>query len=153
MKRENILTWLVVFLTVLNGAVLLYFISREHAPEPAPPDRIIIETLQLDSDQRAEFKKLKDEHHNKMVELNARFRLTMENYFLTLQTNSIGKDSLEQVITQLEKERLSITYSHFQDVKKMCKNDQLEKFNAFLPELIRLVGAPRSKKDGPPRRN
>ena len=153
MKRENILTWLVIFLALLNGAVLFYFISKEYSPEPGPPDRIIIEALQFDDQQRAEFDRLKGDHHRKMVELNARFRLTMENYFLTLQTNSIGKDSLEQIITEIEKERLSITYSHFQDVKKLCRNDQLEKLNAFLPELIRLIGTPRPKKDGPPRRN
>lgn len=153
MKREHILTWLVVFLIVLNGAVLFYFISKEQSPEPGPPDRIIIEALQLDDQQRAEFDRLKGDHHHKIMALNDRFRLTMENYFLTLQTNGEGKDSLEQLITDIEKERLSITYAHFEDIKKMCRADQLEKLNAFLPELIRLVGAPKPKKGGPPRRN
>ncbi len=153
MKRENILTWLVIFLTVLNGAVLFYFISKEQAPEPEPPDRIIVEALQFDDQQLAEFDRLKGDHHRKMVALNNRFRLTMGNYFLTLQTNNIGKDSLEQLNADIEKERLSITYAHFVDLKKMCRADQLEKFNAFLPELIRLVGTPRPKKGGPPRRN
>lgn len=152
MKRENILTWLVAFLIVMNGAILFYFMRKGPLPEP-PPDRIIVEVLQFDDRQRDEFRKLKDDHHGKMMKLNDHFRKTLEDYFLTLQNNSSAKDSLETLISGLEKERLNITYSHFQDIKKLCRDDQLEKFNTFLPDLIRFVAAPLPKKDGPPRRN
>lgn len=155
MKRENLLLWMVAILIILNGSILFYFLRKEGNPPPHR-DKLIVETLQFDETQRAEFDRLKQEHRNQINALDDQFKQSLENYFLLLRLDTgteIKKDSIESLLASLEQERVSITYAHFQDLKNLCRADQREKFDAFIPQLIEFIVKPGPKRDGPPRRN
>jgi periplasmic protein CpxP/Spy len=155
MKRENLLLWMVAILIVINGAILFYFLQKEGNPPPHR-DKLIVEALQFDDNQRTEFDRLKRQHRNQINELDDKFKQSLENYFLLLRLDTetqLKKDSIENVLTSLEQERVRVTYAHFQDLKNLCRADQQEKFNAFIPQLIEFIVKSGPKRDGPPRRN
>ncbi len=155
MKREDLFLWMVLILIVLNGAILFYFLRKEGNPPPHR-DKLIVEALRFDETQRTEFDRLKQGHRNQINALDEKFKESLENYFLLLRLNTstqLKKDSIELVLASLEQERVSITYAHFQDLKNLCRVDQREKFDAFIPQLIEFIVKPGPKRDGPPRRN
>lgn len=158
MKRENLLVGLVLFLVLLNAVILYLFLSNDNRPGGGPPrhDKVIIETLKFDEQQQLAFEQLKFQHRSAIVEIDNQFEPTLEAYFLLLRndsSSSVTKDSLELVIGNLEKQKARITFSHFSDLRKLCREDQKAAFDRFIPELFRFIMPPRPKNPPPPRRN
>jgi periplasmic protein CpxP/Spy len=156
MKRENLLIGLVLFLVLLNGFVLLRQ-NRGGGPRhdgPPPHDRLIIKTLNFDESQQRSFEELKFDHRRKIVELERKFETTLEEYFLLLSVeNQSKKDSLESIVADLEKQKADITFQHFKDLRNLCRPDQREAFDQFIPELFRFIMPPSPRNLPPPRRN
>ena len=153
MKRESILIAMVAVLIVMNGCLLFYFLDNGRGPGEQPPpnrDKIIIEALELDRDQQEQFKQLKTEHHDRMMEINDQSNQLLEHYFSLLHDGRAEeKDTIEIRLAKLEQQRVSVTYAHFDDLKKLCHEDQKEKFDAFLPTLIEFI-LPRGNRRNPP---
>ncbi len=149
MKRENILMAFIVLLVVMNGAVLFYFLTGRQIPPPRH-DKRIIEALHFDDLQQQEFEKLKFGHRDQMNRLDDAFNGLLKDYFETLASgNTSMRDSLANELGKIEQQRVNITWDHFNDLKKLCKPEQAEDFNNFLPELIRFI-VQRGPKNGPP---
>lgn len=161
MKKENIWIALVAFLIVLNATILFLFLGGKNPGRPgqggqAPRDLQIIEALSLDEEQQAKFEVLKEDHRGKMRELNSGTDEMLQAYFMLLESGEIDstqKDSLESEFAALEKEKINVTFDHFQKLKTLCNPDQQEEFDAFLPTLIELVLPRGQEKLPPPRRN
>lgn len=155
MKRETLLLGIVALLVLLNGAILFFFLGRDENHRPPPHDKIIVETLQFDKAQQAQFDQLKQDHHSRVKAIDDIFDKNMEKYFALLQTDTANlnlKDSIDSVMAFLEREKIRITYAHFEDLKKLCREDQQEKFNAFLPQLVKFIMRPNPPKKEPPER-
>lgn len=161
MKKESIWIAMVAFLIVLNVAILFLFLGGKNPGRPGqagppPRDRQIIEVLSLDKGQQAKFEVLKDEHRAKMRELNLEANDLLQSYFMLLESGEIDsaqKDSLESEFAALEKEKMNVTFDHFQKLKTLCSPDQQKEFDAFIPTLIELVLPRGQEKLPPPRRN
>ncbi len=160
MKRESFLLALVILLVVLNAAVLVFLIPRMGARperEGRPTHEIMIETLGLDSAQQRQFALMREETHLALDRIDARFDGAVSDYFALLTRDEVSasaKDSLEQAILGVQREKANCLYDHFLKVKSICREDQKSKFVELLPELTHLIHPPPNNRPAPaPRGN
>jgi protein CpxP len=152
MDRERLLTVAVVFLLILNVAMVAFLFIRKPLPPPRPElFKIIVRELQFSESQKEIYLGLRDEHHHQMEELDGRFREIFNVYLDQLKSHPEGslRDSLENQMGLIEKSKASITLEHFQKVKEICNEDQKKKFNELIPEISRFINRPREQR--PPR--
>lgn len=153
MKKEKFLWILITVLIVLNAGTLFFIISVRH-PEPGNRfDRTVIDKLQLNNDQIKQFDIMKREHHQNIIRLDEQMRSTYEKYFYLLNdtADSSQKDSLELILSNKQKEKIQITYQHFDNLKSICTKEQREKFNELVPLLMHVITP--QKNPAPSRRN
>ncbi len=153
MERERLLTIAVVFLFILNIAVVGFLFFRKPGPPP-PPElfKVIVRELELDESQQKTFFYLRDEHRDMIDDLDRKFKDTFEVYMNLLQQENPATtvhDSLENQMALIEKSKASITLQHFQKVKELCNDEQKKKFNALVPELTRYIARPRNQRPHP----
>lgn len=144
MNREKFLTIAVVFLLLLNtGTVAFLFLGSGHRPpHPVRMEKLIPESLGFDKGQIEKFDVLRYEHHSQMIALDEQNKQVLISYLGLLKTdsaNSFEKDSLEKIISGIQQQRAAVTISHFEKLKAVCTTEQKEKFNALIPELIRVI--------------
>jgi hypothetical protein len=157
MSRMKLLTVIVIILVILNVTIvsLMAFQNFPHPHHPPhmgrPLFEVIEDKLELDQRQKAEFKKLREAHHEQMVELEKKRNRLLKEYFKTLDQldgqEKIVNDLMNE-LKKIEQQRIDITYAHFKDVKALCHEDQLKEFPEVLDIAIdHLLG---SAKKGPP---
>lgn len=160
MEKTKLFTLGIITLFLLNlGTLGFLFVSgpKEHHPphghgpdERSKPRAIIIEKLHFDADQIKEYDQLIQWHRSHISEMEDKIRETKNELYLQLNENQINentKDSLITVLVLYQKDIESFHFKHFQDIKKMCKKEQLEDFTALTNELSRFFAKP------PPPRN
>jgi Spy/CpxP family protein refolding chaperone len=154
-KREKILMFIILFLVLVNSVTLiLMWMNRPpfppHQGRPGgPPDKIIIERLELDEAQIKEFEKLKKEHHSQMMKINEESKELHKKYFELLEQENVNDslaDSYEKQLANLTEQREEFTFIHFKKLKAICKPKQIKLFNDFVGELSKILGRP----SGPP---
>lgn len=146
MKKEALLTTAVIALLLLNFGTLgfLFFYSSPHPPGPGRSqlDRQIVKQLRLDAGQQQQFEQLKSAHHRQMVANDHAYRNALENYFALLKNDSFAagqRDSLQNILAGIQKERATVTFQHFVELKNLCSPEQKKEFDALLPELMRVI--------------
>lgn len=155
MKKETLLTISIIFLLILNLGTLAYLFFDKPAPPPPRPDRLIIEELNFDEEQIEKFEILKKEAHRAFMEFDSKINDVASVYFALIKKDSFetaAKDSLENVMTAIQKEKADYLFSHFQDIKNICRDEQIEKFNKILPRLTHLINPPH-RRPKPPHHN
>jgi hypothetical protein len=155
MSRERLLTIAVIVLLVLNVGVVTYLLlgSRPGPPRPELFD-VLVRELEMTEDQRERYFQLRDQHRFAMEEYNDEFSRVLETYLLLIKEKderSPMRDSLQNEIAKIEKQKAEITLDHFQQVRGLCTADQQEKFDRFIPEIAKFMSRPRNSR--PPRRN
>jgi len=134
-------------LMIMNIAMLLFLMQRpSHPPRPQHgkegPRSLIIEKLKLDQEQVKAYELLIQKHRQDILGTNE--RIEEERYFLynELTSSQYGNmDSVCAVIGALEAEIERIHYIHFQNIKKLCREDQIPLFNELSLELSNLFNA------------
>ena len=100
------------------------------------PKNIIIERLHFDNEQVVQYEKLIEQHQYKLKELDERIRMTKNQLYSTLATDTaMSKDSLENKLGEIQRQIESVHYNHFTEIKKLCKPEQIESFNALTHDL------------------
>lgn len=147
MERTKLLTFTVIGLLVLNFATLGFLflngpksgrLPHERKPEPK---EIIIQKLHFDANQQKEYAKLIQWHRGEIDKLDGNIRKTKNELYSQLsekQTNVKSKDSLIALLNSYQKQIEETHFKHFEDIKKLCKPEQLEDFNALTEELARI---------------
>ena len=160
MDKIKLLTFSVIALLLLNLGTLGFLLlsggkghhpPKNHGPEGRPkPKEIIIEKLHFDVQQIVEYDKIIKVHQVKIRSLDDSIRSTKEELYDLLTKDIIdekAKTSLFDNLSSYQKQIESAHFNHFQDIKKLCKEDQLDDYNDLTEELGRLF----SKKPPPPR--
>lgn len=157
MKKLSALWLAIGILVVLNIAVLSFIFF--HKPLQSPPhglrafDRLVIQTLELDEAQQQQFDEMKREHHEAIMQLDKDMKAPVEAYFsllLTKDTSSVKKEELEQQMATIYKEKLRITYRHFEQLKAICRPEQQQHFDKLIPELMQVMQPPPPRRDHHP---
>ncbi len=149
MEKTKLLTFGIIALFLLNLGTLGFLVlsdSKEHR-SPAhgrdgksKPREIIIEKLHFDATQIKEYDQLIKWHRSRITKTEDKIRDAKNELYLQLNqnpANETAKDSLINALASYQKEIESVHFKHFQDIKKLCKEEQLEDF--MRKEMERLI--------------
>lgn len=138
-------------LIAINIGCLLFILLNRPERHNRKFDAMIVESLQLNDEQVARFDDLKRQHHRQMLQIDRRMQAPFEQYFglLTGNRQPQMEDSLKNVLGELYKEKVGITYSHFAEIKVMCSPEQQQNMDKVVPFLMQVISPP--KKDIPGR--
>ena len=151
MEKTKLLTISVIGLLLLNLATLSFLFlngPRGHKPpfdgpprDGQKPREIIIDKLHFDANQQKEYDKIIQWHHGEINKLDDNIRQTKNELYSQLSKSEVNvktKDSLIAVINSFQKQIEQTHFRHFEDIKKICHQNQLEDFNDLTEELSKI---------------
>jgi protein CpxP len=154
MNKNKLLIFLIAGLLISNILLVIFMIKGRGTGHHGPPPRhggprdLIIERLHFDEAQVQQFEKLIQEHQKNLRTEDEALMTIKNTLYINLKSeeNKTVTDSLINSMVTIQNKIEHVHYSHFQDIKKICKPEQLEDFNELASELSRLFGPPK----GPP---
>ncbi len=158
MSKIKLLSLAVIGLLVINLGILLFlFLRKPIHPEgdrsiqkKGGPKNIIIERLNFDKEQILQYEKLINQHQQSVKELDGKIKETKNQLYSTLASDAVSsKDSLENKLGDLQKQIESVHYNHFEEIKRLCKHEQIEKFNSLTLELAKYFAPGRNSQPPP----
>lgn len=147
MERTKLLTITIIGLFLINLATLGFLFLNGPKPGGMPhegrplPKEIIIDKLHFDANQQKEYEKLIRWHRGKIDELDSAIRETKNELYSILgeeKTDNNVKTRLITRLNQYQKQVEETHFKHFEDIKKLCKPEQKEEFEALTEELSRI---------------
>lgn len=152
MEKQKLVTFSIIALLVINIGTLGFLLFSGPKKGHFPPDggrpqprEIIIEQLNFDKKQQADYEVLIRQHRKQITATEDKIRDAKNELYLLLNSTSVDttkKDSLVNVLGQYQKEIELIHFNHFNDIKKLCKPEQLHDFDSLTKELSRLFSKP-----------
>lgn len=164
MKKESFYTIVIVFLLLINMGTLGYLWMGApkpgHMPPPHPPrgeaGRVLIDELQLDEQQQADFNQFKRKHRRSTDSVQRLIRQTQVALFGLVKQDEMNvpvRDSLLHAIEQYESAKHMITIDHFHDIRSILKPEQKILFNEMVEDIgSRITGPGEGRPGHPPRR-
>lgn len=131
---------------------ILFFGAENRRPKPdhrpEGPKFIIIERLGFNSTQVKDYEILIEDHRAKIGEKEEQIMELKEALYEGLKTGLAleKQDSLLKKINQTQLEIEKIHYAHFLDIKKLCNNSQLEKFDDLAGDFAHLFSKSRHRR-------
>lgn len=145
MSKIKIITYSLIILVVLNLSMILFFMvlkPKECRDHRRGPRKMIIEKLHLDTKQQEVFEAMVELQIVKVKKNEKEIIATKENLYHLLNQPQIDlkvKDSLIEVLGNLQKEIENARFNHFKEVKKICKTpEQQEGFKELTFELAKI---------------
>ena len=157
MSKIKLLSIAVFALLFLNCGILGYLLLSKRQENNLPehrhqrPKTLIIEKLKLDASQIENYELLIDEHRAKIRLTEDKIRKSKNELYQLLKENTLNENDKNAIIDSLAKYQKQIElihFDHFQEIKKLCKKEQLDNFNSLTNELSRMFS-----KKGRPRDN
>ncbi|MEM7486536.1 MAG: hypothetical protein AAF348_15115 [Bacteroidota bacterium] len=139
MKKNSTIIVLLTFLVVMNG-ILLFLVLKKPDRRKRPPRTFISHQLGFDEIQQQKFEKIDAEHQSKMRDIDDRSKDLKEYLFSGLgDANFTDKkiDSVTTLIGELSKEKDKETFYYFEELKKVCNEEQQEKLETILSSALR----------------
>lgn len=161
MKSAKILTVLTIVLMTMNVVLVYMLLNKNVQNRPPHPPRNgfkneVIHAIGFDAEQAEAYEKLTVQHHIAMVKLEELRGEKLALRFAALSESAkVDADSLLRDLELLERQRVEFTYSHFEDVKAICRPDQIEAYRVVVKRAVQALLAPdanRGERLGPPRR-
>lgn len=167
MERTKLLTLAIIGLLLLNLFTIGFIVLKpglsfhpDHPPGPPGADgpaTIIIERLHLDTDQQTAYRKLVRQHQHDVRTLREQSAQLFRNYYGLLESDhpdSTKANAFSQQIALNQREMAQLNFSHFNQIKALCRPGQRADFNRLVSDLSRLFGQqPRPRQfnaGGPP---
>lgn len=127
---------------VLSNILLVMFVvfrspakSRFH---PGKPRNMVIRKLDFDRQQVAEYDELIREHRTHIQGADRRL-MTLKNelygYLSADNVDTAKTDSLVKEMGRIQEQVERIHFHHFMDIKKLCRPDQLARFDELADEI------------------
>ena len=146
MNKVKFLYIIIVLLVATNVSVLLniYFHKPPHPHNENGPKKIIVEKLGFDKTQSEAYDVIIKQHQVKIKSIENKIRKNKDALFALLKEDDLStKDSVVSNLGSLQMEIESAHYTHFEAIKKICKDDQLERFDELTKELGSLFAPPK----------
>lgn len=150
MDKIKLLTFAVVSLLLLNLGTLGFLIlskphdmGRRDRPEPK---HLIIEKLHFDKKQQHDYLNLIQWHRKTISEIEDQILDTKNRLYIQLLKTEVDpklKDSLVTVLGEYQKRIETTHFTHFQDIRRICRPDQLDDYNDLTEELSSIFSKPR----------
>lgn len=146
MNKLKLYKILIAFLIIANLVMVWQLMSfKKRPPRAEGPRNEIIKELHFDKHQIMLYDDLIKKHREDIRGTEQKLNNLKSAYFLQLNTNrqSMQKDSVLQLIGKMAMEKEQINYKHFEDIRKICKPNQLPDFKNLVNQLNDLfVGPP-----------
>ena len=129
---------------IINGVLVFFIIQGQKKGRPGNRrggdiKERISRKLELSREQESAYFKLALNHQDKMRDSRNEQKELVKAYFEFLASPDPNVEEQERIIEEiksLEAQKLSITYQHFEDLKAICNEDQLLKFETVLKDLL-----------------
>lgn len=132
-------------LLALNIVIIAFFFLAK-PPSPSKNagkqfEKKAIAILHLDDAQQTAFLALAEAHNEKMDAINAQQSQLLEPYFQRLINSSapLPAENTLQKVQLLKKEKVDVTYHHFEEVKAMLQPEQIGYFKEFMTRALQLL--------------
>lgn len=150
MSKIRLLTILSIGLLICNIVLIAFLvIGKPHHPRNIEgPKKMIVEKLSFDENQINAYDELINSHQETINGLDADLKvLKKELYSLLPKDGSdLERNEIIQKISEIQKTIELNHFKHFQDIKALCNEDQIEKFNNLSKELSKIFAPPHHKK-------
>jgi hypothetical protein len=150
MKTSLFYKYSALILLIINIVIVTFLIGR---PKPREHERPIhaAKNLQLTSEQESQFLSLAKNHQQSMRDIQDQQKHLFVSYFETLYTATIDKsEETVDAIVAFERQKIELTYHHFEDVKALLDKDQMLNYKAFILKTTQLIHGQKSD-EHPPR--
>lgn len=151
MNKQNMYKYLSALLLLTNLLVIGFIFSSKFThPHHNGPKDLIIKKLNFDQDQGAKYEELIKWHRGEMNRTQSQMLILKKSLYskLNSEVSSAEKDSLVNEIGILQTQIERINYKHFDDIKALCRKDQLPAFEKLSFELADLFSPPK-RRPGP----
>jgi periplasmic protein CpxP/Spy len=150
-NKNKILVIGTVFLVLMN-ILTLGFLWMSHYPPLLKNQsqsrglEILTDALSLDEDQKAIFKKLRQEHFDAVKSIKAEEK-TAKDAFFEAMTSENAPDSM--VLSKIEAANVfdkaidRLLFEHYKDLLSVCDDKQKEKLRNMFADMIKKQGPPR----------
>ena len=150
MKKTKLLTITVIGLLLLNFAVLAFLFVSGPRGHKQPTDRaegrpnpreIIIERLHFDDNQQKGYDNIVQWHKGQIKKLDENLRSAKNELYTQLKQPQVDikfNDSLIAEINTNQEQIEETHFKHFEDIKKLCHQDQLEDFYELTEDLSKI---------------
>lgn len=150
-----------IVLIVVNIALVTFLmIGGPGGNRPPHPDKgaasfrnEVGAILDLTKEQQAQFNDLATEHRQQMTDIEAEEKEILRSYFDGLINPEGLEDRDKQMATlqELKRQKVELTYNHFEMVKGMLNESQLPKFKDFTSQAIERILVDNKKPPHPPK--
>ncbi|QBZ98623.1 periplasmic heavy metal sensor [Flavobacterium sangjuense] len=154
MEKTKLLTIAVIGLLLLNLGTLGFLILKgkdhrlPHEGGRPEPKEVIINKLHFDAQQQENYAELIKWHRGEITRLDDSIRSAKNELYTQLnqaEVNVKTKDSLILLLNSYQKQVEETHFKHFEDIKKLCHQDQMENFKELTQELSRIF-APKPRR-------
>jgi periplasmic protein CpxP/Spy len=174
--KQTLLIILVVVLVAINlGLVTFMWYSQRPENGPGGPDtaKFLIKELSLDKAQEQQYITLQHRLSDSLSPIRENERQLHDRFFEMMHATSPDSALVASTIDSMGHIRVQIeylTFNHFRQVRALCNNEQQQKFDKIIGEMMRRMGphppgphrgpgngppppdGPNGPPDGPPRR-
>lgn len=154
MNKIKLLSLIIAGLLISNLVfVFLLFQLSDNLPPKKERKFLIIEKLHFDQNQIQKFEDLIHEHRKQIHENDRQIRDLKNKLYQTLiqESTTNYRDSIIYEISKVQVKIENINYKHFEDIKNICRADQLDLYKNLTNELASYFAPPRPPKKGMPR--
>lgn len=140
MNKFRLLTILVAGLLLSNLLLVVFILRAPGPPREGGPKREIIERLQLDKGQVADYERLISAHRARINALDDSIRMQKDALYRTLADTAGGVEPAAAIreLGRLQMEIETTHYHHFQDIRSLCRPDQQPRFRELTKDIGRL---------------
>ena len=144
MSKLKLVSVAAIVLLLINLCMVGFlFLGRPPRGQGGPspfeqgPKNKIIDLLHFDKAQVEKYEELIKQHRTSVRLLDERIREAKSNLYQALNEKESGaKDSLVNLLGELQKQIENVHYNHFLEIKRLCKTNQLAYFNDLSGNLV-----------------
>ncbi len=161
MKKTRLLWAAIIGLLLLNLATIGFVLRPSSGKHPRNGEgglwRYVNSTLALSPQQQEVYTQMRNRHRAQMNRLTADYQERLRPYLSLLQSpapDTLQKAALEAEMTGIERQKLRITFAHFEELKAICTPEQQQRFPQMIPRLAEVLCGPpppREERPGPER--
>ncbi|HRO43883.1 MAG TPA: hypothetical protein PL009_13685 [Flavipsychrobacter sp.] len=148
MNKIKLLTIISIGLLASNIMLIGFILFKPHKPPHEGPKKKIIEKLQLSEMQTVSYEEMIKWHRQNISAKETEIMFLKNQLYSTL--NRTTEDTaVEKIIAQIGGKQIEIEkihYRHFQDIKSLCRPDQLKYYETLTREIAGLFAHPPMKK-------
>lgn len=138
-------------LVALNISIMLVYAfglpEFVENPQHKGPRNKIIKQLNFDEKQVEAYDELIHQHQHQIQDLHRKVVDAKKELYKQLNRPNLGvEEEWLEILGNLHQEIDEVNFRHFEDIRKLCRKDQLDAFRALSGELTRLFGKPPHRK-------